>query len=31
MFEPLQSLHHYIVGYQPVCTRIDLAKKAKSL
>jgi hypothetical protein len=30
-FEPLQSLHHGSVGYQPVCTRIGLAKKAMSL
>ena len=29
--EPLQSLHHCSDGYQPVHTRIDLAKKAKSL
>jgi hypothetical protein len=30
-FEPVQSLHHGSVGYQPVCTRIGLAKKAMSL
>jgi hypothetical protein len=30
-FEPLQSLHHGSVGYQPVYTRIGLAKKAMSL
>jgi hypothetical protein len=30
-FEPMQSLHHGSVGYQPVCTRIGLAKKAMSL
>jgi hypothetical protein len=27
-FEPVQSLHHGSVGYQPVRTRIGLAKKA---
>jgi hypothetical protein len=30
-FEPVQSLHHCFVGYQPVRTRIGLAKKATSL
>jgi hypothetical protein len=30
-FEPVQSLHHGSIGYQPVRTRIDLAKKAMSL
>jgi hypothetical protein len=30
-FEPLQSLHHGSVGYQPMHTRISLAKKAMSL
>jgi hypothetical protein len=30
-FEPVQSLHHDSVGYQPVRTRIGLAKKAMSL
>jgi hypothetical protein len=30
-FEPVQSLHHDFVGYQPVRTRISLAKKAMSL
>jgi hypothetical protein len=30
-FEPVQSLHHGSVGYQPVHTRIGLAKKAISL
>jgi hypothetical protein len=30
-FEPMQSLHHGSVGYQPVHTRIGLAKKARSL
>jgi hypothetical protein len=30
-FEPMQSLHHGSVGYQPVRTRISLAKKAMSL
>jgi hypothetical protein len=30
-FKPVQSLHHGSVGYQPVCTRIGLAKKAMSL
>jgi hypothetical protein len=30
-FEPMQSLHHGSVGYQPVLTRIGLAKKAMSL
>jgi hypothetical protein len=30
-FEPVQSLHHGPVGYQPVHTRIGLAKKAMSL
>jgi hypothetical protein len=30
-FEPVQSLHHSSVGYQPVHTRIGLAKKAMSL
>jgi hypothetical protein len=28
---PVQSLHHGSVGYQPVHTRIGLAKKAMSL
>jgi hypothetical protein len=30
-FEPVQSLHHSSVGYQPVLTRIGLAKKVMSL
>jgi hypothetical protein len=30
-FEPVQSLHHGSVGYQPVRTQIDLTKKAISL
>jgi hypothetical protein len=30
-FEPLQSLHHGPVGYQPVHTWIGLAKKAMYL
>jgi hypothetical protein len=30
-FEPMQSLHHGSVGYQPVHIQIDLAKKAMSL
>jgi hypothetical protein len=30
-FEPVQSLHHGSVGYQPVHTRIGLAKKDMSL
>jgi hypothetical protein len=30
-FEPMQSLHHDSVGYQPVHTRIGLAKNAMSL
>jgi hypothetical protein len=30
-FKPVQSLHHGSVGYQPVCTRIGLTKKAMSL
>jgi hypothetical protein len=30
-FEPMQSLHHGSVGYQPVRTRIGLTKKAMSL
>jgi hypothetical protein len=30
-FKSVQSLHHDSVGYQPVCTRIGLAKKAMSL
>jgi hypothetical protein len=30
-FEPVQSLHHGSIGYQPVCTQIGLAKKAMSL
>jgi hypothetical protein len=30
-FESVQSLHHGSVGYQPVRTRIGLAKKAMSL
>jgi hypothetical protein len=30
-FEPVQSLHHDSVGYQPVHTRISLAKKAMSV
>jgi hypothetical protein len=29
-FEPVQSLHHGFIGYQPVHTRIGLAKKAMS-
>jgi hypothetical protein len=30
-FESVQSLHHSFVGYQPMRTRIGLAKKAMSL
>jgi hypothetical protein len=30
-FEPVQSLHHGSVSYQPVHTRIGLTKKAMSL
>jgi hypothetical protein len=30
-FEPVQSLHHGSVGYQPARTRIGLAKKVVSL
>jgi hypothetical protein len=30
-FEPMQSLHHGSVGYQPVHTQISLTKKAMSL
>jgi hypothetical protein len=30
-FEPVQSLHHSSVGYQPVRTQIGLAIKAMSL
>jgi hypothetical protein len=30
-FEPVQSLHHVSIGYQPVRTRIGLAKKAMSM
>jgi hypothetical protein len=30
-FKPVQSLHHDSVSYQPVHTRIGLAKKAMSL
>jgi hypothetical protein len=30
-FEPVQSLHHSSVGYQPVHIRIGLTKKAMSL
>jgi hypothetical protein len=30
-FKPVQLLHHGSVGYQLVCTRIGLAKKAMSL
>jgi hypothetical protein len=29
--EPVQSLYHGFVGYQPVHTRIGLTKKAMSL
>jgi hypothetical protein len=29
-FEPVQSLHHSSVGYQPMRTRISLTKKAMS-
>jgi hypothetical protein len=29
-FEPVQSLHHGSVGYQPVHTKIGLANKAMS-
>jgi hypothetical protein len=29
--EPVQSLHHGSVGYQPVRARIGLAKKAMSM
>jgi hypothetical protein len=31
LFEPMQSLHHDSVGYQPMHTQIGLAKKAMSL
>jgi hypothetical protein len=30
-FEPLQSLHHGSVGYQPMHTHMGLTKKAMSL
>jgi hypothetical protein len=30
-FEPVQSLHHGFIGYQPVHTRIGLTKKAMFL
>jgi hypothetical protein len=30
-FEPVQSLHHGSVGYQPMHTQIGLTKKALSL
>jgi hypothetical protein len=30
-FEPMQSLHHDSIGYQPVHTWIGLTKKAMSL
>jgi hypothetical protein len=30
-FEPVQPLHHGTVGYQPMRTRIGLAKKDMSL
>jgi hypothetical protein len=30
-FKPVQSLHHGSVGYQPLRTRIGLAKKTMSL
>jgi hypothetical protein len=30
-FKPVQSPHHGSVGYQPVCTRIGLTKKAMCL
>jgi hypothetical protein len=30
-FEPIQSLHHGSVSYQPVRTQIGLTKKAMSL
>jgi hypothetical protein len=30
-FKPVQSLHHGSVGYQPMHTRISLAKKAMYL
>jgi hypothetical protein len=30
-FEPLQSIHHISVAYQPMRTQIDITKKAKSL
>jgi hypothetical protein len=30
-FEPVESLHHDSVGYQPFHTRIGLAKKVMSL
>jgi hypothetical protein len=30
-FEPVQSLHHGFVGYQPMHTRIGLIKKVMSL
>jgi hypothetical protein len=30
-FEPVQSLHHGFIGYQPVRTRIGLTKKVMSL
>jgi hypothetical protein len=29
--EPMQSLHHGSIGYQPVHTQIGLTKKAMSL
>jgi hypothetical protein len=31
LFKPVQTLHQGSVGYQPVCTRIGLTKKAMSL
>jgi hypothetical protein len=30
-FEPVQSLHHGSIGYQPMRTRIGLTKKAMPL
>jgi hypothetical protein len=30
-FEPVQSLHHVSIGYQPMHRRIGLTKKAMSL
>jgi hypothetical protein len=30
-FDPVQSLHHGSIGYQPMRTRIGIGKKAMSL